>query len=454
MPLRDGLTVYFNRIRKLVVRKLSEELKSQRESLEQQHRAKITRINEEYRAILQYCEQEKQPLERGYEYLQQRLASKENRCETMFENINNATETEYGNTDATDTDGHQNQIVKIEAADEADNNEFEPILGVSDVPLPSPPEGRLFSIIEVTEWNSNAIKIEETEISHPPQVNRRSTAIEESKMHSNNANDQFIEPENLLASIDDPSENPEDQTISIECYLCKETFLDENSLKFHMSSVCSKRFVTQKGFGCTEANCRRIFPRHSTLISHMRTHTGERPFTCNEPNCGKGFILKINLERHLRTHTGEKSFVCKQPNCGISFSHKFNLRTHMRTHTGEKPFACKEPNCGKIFSRKDILDNHMRIHTGERPFACNVPKCGKSFAQNASLYAHMRVHTGEKPFICNEPNCDRSFTNQTNLVVHMRCHTGERPFVCNEPNCGKTFRHMNYLKRHRRAHSS
>lgn len=49
--------------------------------------------------------------------------------------------------------------------------------------------------------------------------------------------------------------------------------------------------------------CGRNYARPSTLKTHLRTHTNERPFKCNV--CFKTFSQAANLTAHQRVHTGE-----------------------------------------------------------------------------------------------------------------------------------------------------
>ncbi|XP_060983777.1 histone-lysine N-methyltransferase PRDM9-like, partial [Dama dama] len=87
----------------------------------------------------------------------------------------------------------------------------------------------------------------------------------------------------------------------------------------------------------TYGECGQGSKDRSSLTTHERTHTGEKPYVCGE--CGRCYCQKAHLIRHQRTHTGEKPYVCGE--CGRSFSQKSVLITHQRTHTGEKPYVCK-----------------------------------------------------------------------------------------------------------------
>ncbi|XP_077322137.1 uncharacterized protein LOC143955890 [Lithobates pipiens] len=136
-------------------------------------------------------------------------------------------------------------------------------------------------------------------------------------------------------------------------------------------------------------------PSYSSYLSEGRRRPTQfevpqdkKRFLCTE--CGKCFGQKSNLVTHQRSHTGEKPYCC--PECGKCFSGKSNLITHLRFHTGERPYSC--PECGKCFVQISEVVKHRRSHTGEKPYSC--PECGKCFSQKSNLSRHQKSHTKQK----------------------------------------------------------
>lgn len=191
--------------------------------------------------------------------------------------------------------------------------------------------------------------------------------------------------------------------------------------------------------------CGKLWPSHSKLLKHIRSHTGQLQYKCSF--CKRLLATKTSLVQHEKTHTGEKQFKCEF--CAKTFGQSNQLMTHRKLHTG-KDIVCDV--CGKGFCRPSELRVHMRMHTGELPYDCE--ECGKHFRISSHLREHLLTHRGNRDFICK--NCGAAFKRRSTLLEHEFIHTDEFKYKCEfcDYGCHKRWSFSHHMKKHHRSLST
>ncbi|XP_064101148.1 zinc finger protein 729-like [Macrobrachium nipponense] len=204
--------------------------------------------------------------------------------------------------------------------------------------------------------------------------------------------------------------------------------------------------------------CGKICKSSSNLISHMRTHSGERPYYCDV--CGVGFKQIAHLRSHVRIHTGEKPYVCNL--CGAAFTQSSRLNSHKKSQhiEGRKPkekavreckirnFYC--PICEKTFLDECFKREHMEQHrtladTGliktdkkVAEFQCDV--CGIVYSNKATFNKHKLQHSDNK-LICEVCGCSfgniSALQSHSMIVHHVKVETDNTPGMYINVKIGK-----------------
>ncbi|XP_072934459.1 uncharacterized protein [Epargyreus clarus] len=224
------------------------------------------------------------------------------------------------------------------------------------------------------------------------------------------------------------------------CTLCSKSFTRIYGLRCHMAKHSNfRKFLCYK--------CGKSFHNSNGLRQHLISHKDVAQFKCGF--CNKTYKSRQSLKEHFRVaHSSNRMlFVCVT--CGKSFTAKSTLMMHMKTHSGQKEFACA--HCPKSYTRASYLRVHSLVHLGQerpKPFVCNYQDCDRSFSTKHSLSIHIaHSHTLERPYKCDI--CSKGFATTPGLKNHRESHI-TKDIPCNI--CNKKLANKRILQKHMKVH--
>lgn len=171
-----------------------------------------------------------------------------------------------------------------------------------------------------------------------------------------------------------------DDSTSISCDFCEETFLNLHNYNQHV------KLHTENIEEISE-NCNKVLKNTKAQTNHI---VREKLFLCGFDGCVKGFARKHGLERHLLTHSDD----FKQVQC---------------------------PVCQRLFVEKIQLERHYQVHLKEEKITSHQCfKCQKYFNRNADLVRHEKMVHQNKLVQCDQCPCDRRFGSKFAVLRHFK----------------------------------
>ena len=133
---------------------------------------------------------------------------------------------------------------------------------------------------------------------------------------------------------------------------CNKEYSNKSRLEVHIRTHTGAR-----PYVCTI--CSKSFNEKGNLKTHIGFHTDNRPFKCEL--CNKTYKTNGHLKDHIEIqHMKIRRFECQI--CQSKFGRRSTLIAHMRTHTGEKDYKCPIEGCEKRFAEKGNMSMHYKRH--------------------------------------------------------------------------------------------
>lgn len=283
-------------------------------------------------------------------------------------------------------------------------------------------------------------------------------------------------PPEILSKKSAEEEKVKESKESLQCGICKKSFVDTKSMSEHCLTHLPKASVTV----CPV--CKHKFTSRTALVRHVRLHTGEKPFPCK--TCGMHFHRKEVLAYHQLKCKGLQEKTPCLPSTTVETLEKCEVKSASKSIKVPKKFNCSY--CPHVFTMTGNLKMHEKAHLANSLIPCL--KCGKYYKRNKicghrkfcnvkeststdtshrvqAVKAEKSEHKGPSLVVTNRPSritkiigtnidhfkercphCSKRFQYRSYLLRHLPSHLGKHNFACKY--CGQKCNSQNSCQQH------
>ena len=106
---------------------------------------------------------------------------------------------------------------------------------------------------------------------------------------------------------------------------------------------------------CRICDPEKTFTVYSSLLTHLRSHAGQRKFKCDQ--CQATFTRQHSLNYHLLVHEEKSRFTC--PHCNRQFRHPTHFKEHVAKHGDVSQFGFECQFCNAAFLSAKEYRQHL-----------------------------------------------------------------------------------------------
>ena len=136
---------------------------------------------------------------------------------------------------------------------------------------------------------------------------------------------------------------------------CVKAFKGVNNLNNHKKTHISEPFV------CNVFGCKKIFKTKRNFNRHMKAFHSIL-YKCSSVGCEEAFRSYCLYKAHLRKCHNKGCLSCDHSDCDYTTDSKSHLISHLKSHSEERPFVCNADGCGKAYKHNHTLKEHQLTH--------------------------------------------------------------------------------------------